>query len=102
MAYRGILGARVTDCENAEVWSGLFEDLKERGLTAVQLVISDGHTNIQKAAEAAFLGASWQMCQIDCTLAILKNIPKRDLKEDVEGLREAYGSEQRLQVSLTT
>jgi len=41
-------------------WSGLFEDLKERGLTGVKLVVSDGHTGIQKAAEAAFLGASWQ------------------------------------------
>jgi len=30
--YREILGARVTDCENEEFWSGLFEDLKERGL----------------------------------------------------------------------
>jgi transposase-like protein len=52
------LGARVTDCENEEFWSGLFEDLKERGLAGVQLVISDGHTGIQKAAEAALLCAS--------------------------------------------
>ena len=44
---------------------GLFEDLKERGLTGVQLVASDGHTGIQKAAEAAFLGAFWQMCRCD-------------------------------------
>ena len=65
--YREILGARVTDCENEEFSSGLFEDLKERGLTGVQLVISDGHTGIQRAAEAAFLGASWQMCQVHCT-----------------------------------
>ncbi len=45
-------------------WLGLFEDLKERGLAGVQLVISDGHTGIQKAASAAFLGASWQMCSV--------------------------------------
>jgi len=56
--YREILGARITDCENEESWLGLFEDLKEQGLTGVKLVISDGHTGIQKAAEAAFFGAS--------------------------------------------
>ena len=44
-----------------------FEDIKERGLTGFQLVISDGHTGIQKAAEASFLGASGQMCQVHCT-----------------------------------
>jgi len=95
--YREILGARITDCENEEFWSGLFEDLKERGLTGVQLVISDGHTGIQKAAEAAFLGASWQMCQVHCTRAVLRNIPRKHQKEVAESLKEAYGNEQRLQ-----
>ena len=100
--YRELLQARVTECENEEFWSGLFEDLKERGLTGVQLVISDGHTGIQKAAEAAFLGASWQMCEVHCMRAVLRNIPKKHhipkkhQKEVVEELKEAYRSEQRL------
>ncbi len=75
----------------------MFEDLKERGLQGVHLVISDGHVGIQKAGEAAFLGASWQMCSVHCTRAVLKNIPKKDQKEFVEHLREAYGDEQKLQ-----
>ncbi len=95
--YREILGARVTDCENEEFWSGLFEDLKERGLQGVHLVISDGHVGIQKAADAAFLGASWQMCQVHCTRAVLRNIPRKHQKEVVEGLKEACGNEQKLQ-----
>jgi putative transposase len=95
--YREILGARITDCENEEFWSGLFEDLKERGLTRVQLVISDGHTGIQKAAEATFLGASRQMCQVHCTRAVLRDIPRKHQKEVAEGLKEAYGNEQNLQ-----
>lgn len=48
--YREILGARITDGGNEGFWSGLFEDLKERGGTGVQLVISDGHMGIQEAA----------------------------------------------------
>lgn len=58
MTYQVILGARVTECENEASWLELFEDLKKRGLTGVLVVISNGHTGIQKAAEAAFLGAS--------------------------------------------
>ncbi|WP_365996280.1 transposase [Methanoculleus sp. 10] len=46
---------------------GCSRTSKERGLAGVQLVVSDGHTGIQKAAEAAFLGASWQMCSAHCT-----------------------------------
>lgn len=112
--YREILGTRITDCENEAFWSGLFEDLKERGLAGVQLVVSDGHTGIQKAAEAAFLGAPWQtrkthcvfltgrssicrVCQVHCTRAVLRNIPRKHQNEVAEGLKEAYGSEQRLQ-----
>lgn len=83
---REILGARITDCENEEFWAGVFEDFKERGLTGVQLIISDDHTGIRKAASAAFLGASWQMCQVHCSRAVLKNIPKKRQKEIAESL----------------
>lgn len=94
---REILGARATECENEEFWSRLLEDLKEQGLTGVQKVISDGHTGIQKAASAAFFGASWQMCSVHCIRAVLRNIPRKHQKEVVKGLKEVYGSEQRLQ-----
>jgi putative transposase len=59
--YREILGARIADGEDELFWSGLFEELKERGLSGVKLIVSDGHKGIQKAIEASFLGASWQI-----------------------------------------
>jgi transposase-like protein len=30
-------------------WQDLFEDLKERGLRCIKLIVSDGHKGIQKA-----------------------------------------------------
>jgi transposase-like protein len=48
--YREILGARVADAEHELTWEGIFSDLKERGLTTVDLIISDGHTGIQSDA----------------------------------------------------
>ena len=59
--YCEILGARIADGEDELFWSGLFQDLKDRGLSGVKLVISDGHKGIQKAVEKSFLGASWQI-----------------------------------------
>ncbi|MBR1368226.1 hypothetical protein RJ53_01435 [Methanocalculus chunghsingensis] len=37
------------------------------------------------------------MCQVHCTRAVLKNIPRKMQKEIIECLRDAYGSEERLQ-----
>ena len=46
--YREILGARIADSEDELFWSGLFQDLADRGLSGVKLVISDGHKGIRK------------------------------------------------------
>jgi len=95
--YREILGATIADCENEAFWSGFCDDLKERGLTGVQLVISDGHRGSQAAVSTAFLGASWQMCQVHTTRAVLRNVSKKDQREIADLLREAYGNIRRLQ-----
>jgi transposase-like protein len=58
---RMLLGARIADGEDELFWSGLFQDLKDRGMSGVKLVISDGNKGIQKAVEKSFLGASWQI-----------------------------------------
>lgn len=100
--YREILGATIADCESEAFWSGFFNDLKERGLTGVQLVVSDGHRGIQAAVPAAFPGASWQMCLVHTTRAVLKNVPKKAQREVADLLREAYGSEHRLQACADT
>jgi predicted RNase H-like HicB family nuclease len=54
----------------------MFQDLKDRGLSGVKLVISDGHKGIQKAVEKSFLGASWQICHVHLVRAVLRNVAK--------------------------
>jgi len=95
--HREILGARIADCENEEFWSGLFYEMKERGLDGVKMVISDGHKGIQKAVETVFTGASWQMCHVHFIRAVLRNVPKKEQKEISELLKEAFDSEEKLQ-----
>jgi putative transposase len=63
--YREIPGARIADGEDELFWSGLFDDLKLRGLSGVDLVVSDGHKGIQEAVQESFLGASWQISLTD-------------------------------------
>jgi len=95
--YREILGAKVADSEDEAIWESFFEELKVRGLKGVQLVISDGHKGIQKAVEKAFLGASWQMCNVHFMRAVLKNIPKKSKLEMAYLLQEALEDEGKMQ-----
>lgn len=94
--YREILGARIADGEDELFWSGLFQDLKDRGLSGVQLVISDGHKGIQKAVEKSFLGASWQMCHVHLVRAALRNIAKKYHKEIAGKLKVALEDENKM------
>jgi transposase-like protein len=94
--YREILGARIADGEDELFWSGLFLDLKDRGLSGVQLVISDGHKGIQKAVEKSFLGASWQMCHVHLVRAALRNVAKKYHKEIAGKLKVALEDENKM------
>jgi hypothetical protein len=86
--YREILGARVTDAEHELTWEGIFFDLKDRGLSSVDLVISDGHTGIQSAAETMFPGLSWQMCHVHFIRAVLRKVSRKYYKLIAERLKE--------------
>ncbi|WP_363319990.1 transposase [Ferroplasma sp.] len=57
---REILSAHLYDSETEVGWESFFDDLKERGLNGVELVISDGHRGIQESGARSFLGAAWQ------------------------------------------
>jgi len=86
--YREILGARVADAEHELTWEGIFSDLKERGLTKVDLIISDGHTGIQSAAEKMFPGSSWQMCHVHFIRAVLRKVSRKYYRLITERLKE--------------
>jgi len=95
--YREILGARIADVEDELVWSGLFQELMDRGLSGVKLVVSDGHKGIQKAVDGSFLGASWQMRHVHFVRAVLKNVAKKHQKEITDKLKDALEDETKMQ-----
>ena len=95
--YREILGARIADGEDELFWSGLFQDLKDRGLSGVKLVTSDGHKGIRKAVEESFLGSSWQMCHVHLVRAVLRNVAKKYHKEIADKLKVALEDESKMQ-----
>jgi transposase-like protein len=59
---REILTWRLADVESEDTWSETFRELKQRGVTGVQWLISDGHTGIRAAVRTQFTGVVWQRC----------------------------------------
>ena len=60
---REVLGIEVGDSEDQAFWAAFFKGLRARGLTGVQLVISDHHLGLKTAVESVFIGAGWQRCR---------------------------------------
>ena len=73
---RQVLGFQVGDTESEPFWSEFFRDLKARGLTGVQLVISDAHAGLMRAIQVVFQGASWQRCRVHFMRNVLARVPK--------------------------
>ena len=75
---REVLGLLIQDGESEETWSRFFDDLKERGLHGLDLVISDAHKGLVKAIEKSFTGVLWQRCQVYFLRNIFQNVPKKE------------------------
>jgi putative transposase len=61
--HREILGLDVTSSEDGAGWLAFLRGLAARGLSGVQLVISDAHPGLIDAIAAVFPGAAWQRCR---------------------------------------
>ncbi len=74
-------------------WESFFDDLKERGLKGVELVISDGHKGIMEAVTRSFMGASWQYCHVHFMRNLMKMIPRKKWESVSLMVREALENE---------
>jgi putative transposase len=75
-ATREILGVDVVTAESGPAWTAFLRGLVARGLSGVQLVISDAHEGLKAAIAAVLDGASWQRCRTHCMRNLLTRVPK--------------------------
>ncbi|MFI6910055.1 IS256 family transposase, partial [Nonomuraea sp. NPDC050394] len=73
---REILGLEVTSREDGAGWLAFLRSLVARGLSGVQLVISDAHAGLVDAIGACLPGASWQRCRTHYLRNLLTCVPK--------------------------
>jgi transposase-like protein len=82
---REILGLEMAFGETEEGWRRFIRQLKERGLSGVELATSDAHDGLRKALQETFPGLIWQRCQSHFRRNVLDQTPAsyRDQMHDV-------------------
>jgi putative transposase len=73
---RQVLGIDVADGEMEDAWRRFLEDLVDRGLKGVQLVISDAHAGLGAARRRVLNGTTWQRCRVHFMRNVLSRVPK--------------------------
>ena len=73
---REILGIDVTSSEDGAGWLAFLRGLAARGLSGVQLVISDDHAGLVSAIGSVLPGAAWQRCRTHYHRNLLTRVPK--------------------------
>ena len=73
---REVLGMDVITTEDGAGWLAFLRSLVARGLSGVQLVISDAHEGLKTAIESVLTGASWQRCRTHAMRNLLTKVPK--------------------------
>jgi transposase-like protein len=87
---RELLGIDVGDSEDGAFWTAFLKGLRARGLTGVQLVISDHHLGLKQAIGAVFVGASWQRCRVHFMRNVLSRVPKASAEMVAAAIRTVF------------
>jgi putative transposase len=73
---REIVGFDIVTTESTTSWTAFLRSLVARGLSGVELVISDAHGGIKNAIAAVLGEASWQRCRTHFMANLASKVPK--------------------------
>jgi len=68
-------GFLVALSETGQAWERLIDQLKERGLSGVEVATSDAHEGLKQALREAFPGLIWQRCQAHFKRNVMDQTP---------------------------
>ena len=74
--YREIVGFDIATTEDTAAWTAFLRSLVARGISGVELVISDAHGGIKAAIAQVFADATWQRCRTHFMANLASRVPK--------------------------
>jgi len=75
---KDVLAMRACAEESKEGWMCLVQDLRTRGVTYIDPILSDGHDGLLAAVAALFASTPRQRCLVHKQRKVMNAIPKRE------------------------
>lgn len=89
---REVVGIDVGEAETEAFWREFLRSLRARGLSGVQLCVSDAHEGL-KAAIAKVLGCPWQRCTVHFLRDMLGHCAKAQQPLVATAIRQVFAAE---------
>ena len=93
--FREVLGVAEGAKEDKESWRSFLRILKERGLSGVQLFVSDKCLGLLEALGDFYPDARWQRCVVHFYRNVLTMVPRGKMKEVSAMLKAIHAQEDR-------
>ncbi len=92
---REVLAFRASAEESQDGWSCLLQDLRNRGVTEIDLVVTDGADGLLAAIADLFPATPRQRCLIHKQRNVMSAIPKREQQEVMADLKGIWTQEKK-------
>ncbi len=87
---RCVLGVELANRESTSSWKEFLLDLRQRGLSGVEFVVSDDHPGLRRAIMEILSEAAWQRCYVHFLRNALDYLPRRGDDDCLQELRWIY------------
>ncbi|ROX36500.1 IS256 family transposase [Enterococcus faecium] len=94
-----VLGFSLAPIESAYVWKEILQDLKDRGLKEVLLVVTDGLSGINDSIHSVYPNAQFQQCCVHISRNIAHKVRVSDRQEICSDFKLVYQASSKEEVN---
>jgi transposase-like protein len=87
---REVLGLIVAEEEIESAWSSFLEGVIQRGLSGVELVVSDAYAGVKAAVRKVLNGGTWQRCRVHFMCNAAVRLPKVVQQQILDRIKRTF------------
>jgi len=93
--FREVLGICEGAKEDKSGWSGFLRHLVDRGLSGIELIVSDACRGLIESVAEYLPGARWQRCTVHFYRNVFSHVPKARVRDVAHMLKAIHAQESR-------
>ncbi len=88
--YKKVMAIEIRENESSKYWLVVLNSLKNRGVSDILILCSDGLAGLKEAAQTAFPDTKHQRCIVHMVRNSLKYVANKDMKAFAKDLKTIY------------